>query len=911
MTVRDDSFEEGSALALPLFERLAPALPLAELAARIEAATAPDDVVLDPFGRGGWTARVALALGRRALSVETSPLTRLLADVVVRPPDLRHLDAAFQSVGAAPLGTSSVRAWINEQFATRCTTCSRNVPLEELTWETPREGGDLQPVRRAFRCVACLDKRGRGNELRSAPVQPEDTARARAPLAVIDGMRDELRQRFPARGRAGAALADEVLRLHSDRQLAGLHAILVRVEGDLRASQVTSALKLALLHAILPSSRLNPARGRVGQVRIAEGHVKPPTGAGWRERNPWRAFEDGYALVRAFVQALDEGPLAAVQARVTDPLDGLMDSPPMISLRTTGGDSLDRLEAEGRALAPRDRARVRLVLGQQPPEWTPARIAEAYVLSAWALGSEAAHALPLDPLFKASARTPARSPGIRRALASLAPALGAEARADILLETEGAVSLAATALAGAAAGWRIEAARLGDPTGRPVGEVILVPPRGRIAAPARDRHGRPLAAGSGLAESLPASAGGSVTNGLPDDPRFLSADVARAVTDAAVAALQARGEPAGRDRVLGDIIVALDRSAQLARFAAVSTAVPAPDDPVVPGQLDGAGPEEGSPRSRATEIVGPTPAMVRELLDLVDRELDRPDNRRLVHLDDGRLWLGDPREEAAAAAPVSDRVEWAVFSLLSSDERMTEPMVRARIASLFTGSDEPPTRVADACIDSYAVASGTRGEVACRDELQVRVSEHARLIATLVAVGHRMRLHTTVSPREQGRRVDGQAIGALLELDEREAQLTFLPRAGAQALEEVDCLWYARPRFAFMFEVEWTAMMGDPVLRRGRRIPPDDRLVRFLVVPPERVELIRAKLAESAVLRRVFAEANWHILRSDALEQFAAQASPALDALEPFLGLDPAALNVDPQMPLFDAAPAEAASASD
>src|SRR5664280_996387 len=107
-------------------------------------------------------------------------------------------------------------------------------------------------------------------------------------------------------------------------------------------------------------------------------------------------------------------------------------------------------------------------------------------------------------------------------------------------------------------------------------------------------------------------------------------------------------------------------------------------------------------------------------------------------------------------------------------------------------------------------------------------------------------------------------------------------RPAAAGLEEVDCIWYARPRFAFLFEVEWTAMLGEPVLRRGRRIPPDDRVVRFLVLPPERVELVRVRLDDSPVLRRAFDEGNWHILRSDALKRFAELAEAALDKLEPY-----------------------------
>jgi hypothetical protein len=45
--------------SLPAFERFAPPPPPALIAARLEAASAPGDIVLDPFGRGGWVARAA------------------------------------------------------------------------------------------------------------------------------------------------------------------------------------------------------------------------------------------------------------------------------------------------------------------------------------------------------------------------------------------------------------------------------------------------------------------------------------------------------------------------------------------------------------------------------------------------------------------------------------------------------------------------------------------------------------------------------------------------------------------------------------------------------------------------------------------------------------------------------------
>src|SRR3712207_207502 len=96
-----DSRAEAS-FTLPAFERIAPPPPPDLLRARLEQGSNPGDIVADLFGRGGWVARAAIDRRRRALSLESSPLTRLLAEVVLRPPDVRHLDAAFGALAASP-----------------------------------------------------------------------------------------------------------------------------------------------------------------------------------------------------------------------------------------------------------------------------------------------------------------------------------------------------------------------------------------------------------------------------------------------------------------------------------------------------------------------------------------------------------------------------------------------------------------------------------------------------------------------------------------------------------------------------------------------------------------------------------------------------------------------------------------
>ena len=307
-----------------------------------------------------------------------------------------------------------------------------------------------------------------------------------------------------------------------------------------------------------------------------------------------------------------------------------------------------------------------------------------------------------------------------------------------------------------------------------------------------------------------------------------------------------------------------------------------------------------APDAPASDAGDPASRAATEFLALIEGELGRPDQRRIAPSEGGRYWLRDPRDEAEAAVPLSDRLEWAVYSLLGTGASVPEAAVRARVEEMFLGPDAPDPWLVDACLASYGVPAPGDGRLVARDDLQARTHEHAATIGLLADLGHRLGVHVYISPREQGRRAGAGPLGARLLPDERDPVLGFLGRSGADALEQVDCCWYVRPRFAFLFEVEWTAMLGEPVLRRGRGIQADERIVRFLVLPAERVELLRRKLEHSPVLRAAMAAGNWHVLRMDALDRFAARPSPVLGELEPYLGLDPVADRPD-QLPLFEA----------
>ncbi len=593
MPGRSYSARPEQIISLPAFERLAPPPPSGVVGDRIEATTAPGDVVIDLHGRGGWIARAALERQRRAITLESTPLTRLLAEVVLRPPDLRHLDAAFQALSGSPRRDSSLKVWIGDRFATHCATCGRSLVLDELAWEPGSGDEPARPTIRHYRCTFCRDQRG-GGEHRQSPPEAADLALARDDLGddATEAQR-LIRDRFPVL-EGGEALVEDILDLHSPRQLAGLVAILERIESDLRSAPVEAALRLAFLHAILPASRLSERPGRVAAVRMQAGRLRLPTGA-WRERNPWLAFEDGYRTVRAFLQRLEGGSAGPLQARFGEDLRALIDGTAMVSVRVATASAYRNLTAEARdAAAISVRPGVRLAIAQPPLRPSVDRLAYAYIATGWVLGREASALLPLEALFGATGRAPWswQSAALGRSLAAVEPMLARDGRVVLLCDPGAEEAVIGAVLGGVSAGYRLAAARLAEP-GEDAAIVELIPPGATLPPGPRTRANvslPPTPGGAGDPDAAPA-------RGLFAPPEryearpFSTAEAARSVTEAAVDVLKARGEPARTERLLGEILVGLDRAGHLRRLAAGS----------------GAGPGS-EPRTPATEAPSTEPA---------------------------------------------------------------------------------------------------------------------------------------------------------------------------------------------------------------------------------------------------------------------------------------------------------------
>jgi hypothetical protein len=907
---------------LPAYERLAPPPPPELVRARLEANSAPGDIVADLHGRGGWIARTAIDRQRRGFTLETGPLTRLLAEVVLRPPDLRHLDAAFSALGTSPHGETSLRLAITELFATRCRSCGRTLPVDELEWQ-----GD-EPVRLHYRCHLCRDQQNRP-EHQVVEAGKADRERAERDVGAAD-VRARLRERFPVPD-GGDAIVDAILALHTDRQVVGLAAILARVEGNLRAAPIESALRLAFLHAVLPASRLGLGGARMPALRLGGGTVKTPIPERWRERNPWLAFEDGYRHVRGFVQRLESGSLGALEARFGTDLRSLVEGANNAIVRVMTPGALERLSNESPDAG--SGPRIRLVLGQPPPRFSQERLGMAYHGTAWALGREAAALLPLEPLAGPAIRAPWswQAAALRRSLEAVAPNLARDARAILLLDHGGAEALVAAVLGGVGAGYRLVEARLTDPDDEVGGVVELVPPGGVLPPGPRTRSNRPLETtqgGRGDPDLVPGAGLFAPPEHIEARP-FSPSEAAATVLDTAAEVLRARGEPARYERLLGEILVGLDRTGQLRRLLATEMVddepPPRPDeDPPfdahpgmlgtavrVQGRGDGVettvGDDMGARRrpspTRTFAKASPSRDPVERVVAIIDDELGRTDQRRVLEIEPGRWWLADRADLDAAAIPLADRVEWAVYSLLSTAGPIAESAFFERVAALFPGHDLPDETLVRACLASYRSPASTPNRLVTNEDLRRRTGEHTELLAHLANGGHRLGMRVWIGKRDQPRTIGDRTLGDFLDpYREREPWFPTTSLVPKEDGEAVDCIWYQRGGSALLFEVEWTAMLGDVLLRRHARIPPDERIVRFLALAPERRELARYRLETSPLLRAAMEQANWHVILWPHLRAWLAHEPLDLAGLEPYLGLDPAVERRAEQLRLFESA---------
>ena len=251
--------------------------------------------------------------------------------------------------------------------------------------------------------------------------------------------------------------------------------------------------------------------------------------------------------------------------------------------------------------------------------------------------------------------------------------------------------------------------------------------------------------------------------------------------------------------------------------------------------------------------------------------------------------------EVPEATPLGDRVEWAVWGLLSSAREVDTRSLLRRIYALFRGIETPDRELIERCVAAYASQTDDgRWRLLDQDALVARQASQAQVLAELIDTGHRLGFKVHVGRDVERRSLPnthserGRFLTDLVSEAERAGGASRFVRGASEAVDFVDCVWYDRGHMVFLWQVDWTARLHRSVVALGEAIPDDDRVFRFLAVADERTGLVNEKLRRSPALAEVVRRRGWRFVKWDPLRKWLRDGQSGLDGLEAVLGLEPA-----------------------
>ena len=778
---------ETTLLPRPLsrFGRAFPAA-LADLATSLYA---PEHgVVLDPLARPLSAADASVRAGRRGVARSPQPLGAWARRVVDQAPSPDVILAALAQVGESALGGPAHATVMRELYGSRCGTCRAPVVVEAFLWERDA----LAPAKKAFRCGICARE---GRALLIEAVDGDDEAMAQAQ----EGRGLSYWQFVERFSEVERGLGENIAgMLYTPRNLSALMATLRAIETTIEAGAARELLLLAFLEVVVAGSRLNTVAGHGAPLRIERGRARRGNAAQSREINIWLEYERCARELAEWIAA----------------------RPAQLRSREFG--------------APEDLpGKADLVLCEAPVD--DALGGWSHVASVLCLGAAAAGDVDATADGRATERERILRT-VRLALIDGHRRSRDDAPAVVYLPHAELNSIAACALAGAGAGYRLRA---------------ILYQRDALASPSR-------ADASGAAAVLDfGREGGGL---LKDQTPATAASIEDAIRHGVREAIAARGEPVGAEIAGVGALQALANRGLLSSLAL----------------------------ARAGGV-----SELELFLDHFRSALGDAKRAGLERVDDGPQAL-TTIAAGLDAAPLDDRVEWAVWGLLSASRGIDSNALLRRTYALFRELETPDRELVERCIAAYGL-QGTDGRWRLREEdaLAKRQAEQAALAAGLVDAGHRLGFKVSVGldlrRRVLGERSDGvTTLGDLLTEAERGASLVRHMRGPADVLEHLDVVWYDRAQMVFVWQLEWTGRIHRSVIQLGEAIPDDDRVFRFLAVADERRGLVGYKLVRSAALAEAVRRRAWRFVKWGPLARFAGGAGSTLDDLEGVLGLEPA-----------------------
>lgn len=774
-------------------DRFGTAFPSALADLYANAYTPRRGVVLDPLAHPWSAADAAEGADRRGVAKSREPLGEWARRAIALAPSGEEILAALDRVGESALVGTPHRVAMRELYGSTCATCRGPVVVEAFLWERDAP----TPTKKAFRCGICA-REGRALLIEAVTEDDEQSSQRLEPRGLAYW---QFVERFGADPNA-QALGESTAALYTPRNLTALVATLRAVETAIPSSPARDVLLLCLLEVLISGSRLNTLAGRGAPLRVEKGRARRSHASQSREVNVWLEFD---RTVRELVAWLAQHPSPARARAAT------------IALDTGDAD---------------------LVLCQAPVE---------DALGGWS--AVAAAALLGVRGVKPSDAGDGRVVGRERLLRTMRAALieahrgsRPEAPAVVYVPHADMTTIAAVALAGAGAGYRLR----GITYQRDALSTAGATGSGAVAVCDFDRD-VPLLRDQGAADA----------NGIEDAIRAGVREIVRA-----------RGEPVATDRAA----VAALESLAARKLLAPLTLARAGGVSELEVFLD---------HFRSALADAARSGIVKVELDGAAAE----------HAHDTVVYaLAEPVD----ATPLDDRLEWGVWGLLSASRDVETRTLLRRAYGLFRDAETPDRELIERCIAAYG-HQGDDGRWRLRDEdgLVRRQADQTLLAIELLDAGRRLGFKVHVGRDIERRALPeahahrGAVLGDLMAEPERAADISRISGIRSDALEYVDCLWYDKGRMVFLWQLDWTARLHRSVVALGEAVPDEDRVFRFFAIADERRALAEFKLRRAAATADLVRRRGWRFVKWGPLRSWATRPDVALDLLEPVLGLSP------------------------
>jgi hypothetical protein len=780
---------------LPLprpLDRFGTAFPLSVADLYANAYAPRRGVVLDPLAYPWSAADAAERADRRGLAKSREPLGEWARRAIALAPSGDEILAALDRVGESALVGTPHRVAMRELYGSACATCRGPVVVEAFLWERDAHA----PTKKAFRCGICA-REGRALLIEATNEDDEQSSQRLEQRGMAYW---QFVERFGPDPNA-QALGESTAALYTPRNLAALMATLRAVETAVLASPARDVLLLCVLEVLISGSRLNTLAGRGAPLRVEKGRARRSHASQSREVNVWLEFD---RTVRELAAWLAQHPSPARPRSAT------------LALDTGDAD---------------------LVLCQAPVE---------DLLGGWsAVGAVVLLGIRgAKPTDGGEGRVVGRERLLRTMRAALIDGHRGsrpEAPAVVYVPHADLVSIAAVALGGAGAGYRLRG---------------ITYQRDALATAA---SGSGAAAFCDFDRDVPL---------LRDQGGAEASSVEDAIRAGVREVIHSRGEPVGTDRAA---VAALESLAARKLLA-----------PLTLARAGGVSELEVFVDHFRSALADAARS------GIVKVELD---GEAAEHAHDTTVYS---LTESIDATPLDDRLEWGVWGLLSASRDVETRTVLRRAYGLFRDVETPDRELVERCIAAYG-HQGDDGRWRLRDgdALVRRQADQTLLVIQLVDAGRRLGFKVHIG-RDLERRAlpeahlhRGAVLGDLMTNEEQTADVSRVSGIRSDALEYFDCVWYDKGRMIFLWQLEWTARLHRSVIALGEAVPDEDRVFRFFAIADERRALAEFKLRRAAGTAEVVRRRGWRFVKWGPLRSWATRPDVALDLLEPVLGLSP------------------------